>query len=175
MELNKVDIDCFGRIRCHTQILLSTWLVWLWLLYLFPKVSQCKLLNHWLSITFIHFPIFMLSTKLLTYNIWKHHQIGYKDNHEWKQNEKSNWSWCAMPPLFKRKKKEEKRKYGTKLRGGQVMLYVDQQGHVKHKFGDLSSTWPDVFFNLTKDMTRSLLTNSFRNIELDNKSYSLEY
>ena len=45
-----------------------------------------------------------------------------------------------MPPLFKRKKKEEKRKYGTKLRGGQVMLYVDQQGHVKHKFGDLSST-----------------------------------
>ena len=39
------------------------------------------------------------------------------------------------------------------------MLYVDQQGHVKHKLGDLSSTWPDVFFNLTKDMTRSLLTN----------------
>ena len=44
-----------------------------------------------------------------------------------------------MPPLFKRKKKEEKRKYGTKLRGGQVMLYVDQQGHVKQKSNDLET------------------------------------
>ena len=30
---HKVDFDCFGRIHCHAQILLSTYFVWLWSLF----------------------------------------------------------------------------------------------------------------------------------------------
>ena len=55
------------------------------------------------------------------------------------------------------------------------MLYVNQRGRVKQKFGDLSSNQLDVFFNLTKDMIGSLLSDQFQNMELDSKSYSIEY
>ena len=74
-----------------------------------------------------------------------------------------------MPPLSK-----EKKNY-IKLRESQVMFNVDQRGRVKYKSDDLSSNWLDVFFNLTKDMTRFLLSDQFQNIELDSKSYSLEH
>ena len=30
---HEVDFDCYGRIRCLTEILLSTYLVWLWSLF----------------------------------------------------------------------------------------------------------------------------------------------
>ena len=62
-----------------------------------------------------------------------------------------------------------------KLKKSQVVLYVDQQGCVQYKCGDLSSNWLDVFFNLTKGMTGFLLSDQFRNIELDNKLYSLKH
>ena len=55
------------------------------------------------------------------------------------------------------------------------MLYVNQRGRVKQKFGDLSSNQLHVFFNLTKDMIGSLLSDQFQNMELDSKSYSIEY
>ena len=54
------------------------------------------------------------------------------------------------------------------------MLYVDQWGRVKQKSDDLSSSWTDVFFNLTKEMIGFLLSDQFRNIEPDSNSYSLE-
>ena len=65
-------------------------------------------------------------------------------------------------------------KNDIKLRS-QVVLYVNQRGRVKQKFGDLSSNQLVVFFNLTKDMIGSLLSDQFQSMELDNKSYSLEY
>ena len=42
---------------------------------------------------------------------------------------------------FKRKtkRKEKQKKNDIKLKGSQVVLYVDQRGHVKQKFNDLSS------------------------------------
>ena len=39
----------------------------------------------------------------------------------------------------KRKTKEKQKKNDLKLKGRQVVLYEDQQGHVKQKFNDLSS------------------------------------
>ena len=54
------------------------------------------------------------------------------------------------------------------------MLYVDQQNYVKQKFDNLRTNWLDVYFDLTKDMIGYLLSDQFQNIELDNKSYSLE-
>ena len=76
----------------------------------------------------------------------------------------------------KRKKKERKKEKENDIRlnWSQVMLYVDQWDHVKHKFDDHNSNWLDVFFNLTKDMIESLLSDQFQNIELDSKSYCLE-
>ena len=74
-----------------------------------------------------------------------------------------------MPPLSNEKKND------IKLRKSQVMFNVDQRGCVKYKFDDISSNWLDVFFNLTKGMTGSLLSDQFQNIELNNKSYSLEH
>ena len=41
--------------------------------------------------------------------------------------------------------------------------------------GNLDSNWLNVFFNLTKDTTRSLLSDQFQNIELDSRSYFLEH
>ena len=70
---------------------------------------------------------------------------------------------------------QKKKKNDIKLRENQVVSDVNQRGHVKKKSGDLSSSWLDVFFNLTKGMTRSLLNDQFQNIELDNKLYSLEH
>ena len=72
-----------------------------------------------------------------------------------------------MPPLSK-----EKKNY-IKLRESQVMFNVDQRGRVKYKSDDLSSNWLDVFFNLTKDMTRFLLSDQFQNIELDSNRIPL--
>ena len=54
------------------------------------------------------------------------------------------------------------------------MLYVNQQVRVKQKFDDLISNQIDVYFNLTKTMTRYFLSDQFRNIERDSKLYSLE-
>ena len=42
-----------------------------------------------------------------------------------------------MPPLSKEKSKRKERKNDIKLKGSQVMLYIDQQGYVKHKSDDL--------------------------------------
>ena len=53
------------------------------------------------------------------------------------------------------------------------MFHVDQRGRVKYKSDDLSSNWLDVFFNLTKDMTRFLLSDQFQNIELDSNRIPL--
>ena len=53
------------------------------------------------------------------------------------------------------------------------MFNVDQWGCVKYKSDDLSSNWLDVFFNLTKDMTRFLLSDQFQNIELDSNRIPL--
>ena len=69
---------------------------------------------------------------------------------------------------------KKKKKKDIKLRGIQVVLYIDQRGHVKQISSDFSSNWLDVFFNLTKGMTGSLLSDQFQNIELDSKLYSLE-
>ena len=81
-----------------------------------------------------------------------------------------------MTQLLKKKRKEKKRKEkDIKLRGSQVVLYVDQWGRVKQKFDNISSNWLDVFFNLTKGMIGSLLSDQFWNIELDSKLYSLEH
>lgn len=59
--------------------------------------------------------------------------------------------------------------------GSQVVLYVDQRRRVKQKSDNLRTNWLDVSFNLTKNMTRFLLSYQFQNIELDNKSCSLEH
>ena len=104
--LNKVDFDYFGRISCHVQILLSTYLVWLWSLSisrgeLVQNIeSMVKHNSHTLS------KIHALKCILLISNIWKHPQNGYKDNHEWKKNQ--YWSWCIMPPLSKEKGNKKK-------------------------------------------------------------------
>ena len=81
--------------------------------------------------------------------------------------------WIQRQPWMniKRKKSID---HGVQCFHFQVVLYVDQRCHVKQKFDDFSSNWLDVFFNLTKDMTRYLLSDQFQNIELDSKLYSLE-
>ena len=55
------------------------------------------------------------------------------------------------------------------------MLYVDQWNCVKYISSNLRTKWLDVFFNLTKGMTRLLRSDQFWNIELDNKLYSFEH
>ena len=118
--------------------------------YLLPEVSRYKILNLWLSITLLLLSkIHALKGMLLIWNIWKHPQNGNKGNHEWKQKRKINWAWCIMPSLSKEK--------DIIVRGTQVLLDVDQRGHVKQKSSDLSSNWWDLFFNLTKGLIRSLL------------------
>ena len=89
-----------------------------------------------------------------------------------KTKRKINWSWCTMPPLSKEKEKEKEKWY--QIKEELVVLYVDQQDCVRHKFDDLCSNWLDVFFNLTKYIIGSLLSDQFQNIELDSKLYSLE-
>ena len=54
-----------------------------------------------------------------------------------------------------------KKKHDIKLRGSQVVPFVDQRGLVKQKFNDLRTNGLDVYFNLTKDMTGSFLSNQF--------------
>ena len=135
-------------------------------------VSQSELVQNIESLVKHNFHILSkihaLKCKFLYCNIWKHPQSGYKGNHEGKENEKSILIMVYDVFTSKRKKND------IKLSGSQVVLYVDQWGCVKYKFGNLSWNWLDVFFDLTKGMTRSLLSNRFRNIKLDNKSYSLE-
>ena len=124
--------------------------------YLFPKVSQYKILNLWLSITLILFLRFILLN-------------GHKSNHEWKQKEKPILIMVYNASIFKGKKND------IKLRGSQVVLYINKCGHVKQKSGDLNSNWQNVFFNLTKGMTGFFLSDQFWNIKLDNELYSLKH
>ena len=171
MKLNKVDFDCFGRIHCHAQ--LSIHIPCLTMIIIFVSRSELmqnikslvKHNSHTLS------KIHALNYRLLTCNIWKYPQIGYKGNYEWKENEKSKLIMLYNASTFKQKKK--KWNYDIKIKGSQIVLYVYQRGRVKQKSNNLSSNWLDVFFDFTKFMTGSLLSDQFQNIELDNKSYSL--
>ena len=52
------------------------------------------------------------------------------------------WSWCTLPLLSKEKEND------IKLKGSQVVLYVNQRGHVKQKSDDLSLNWLNVFVRL---------------------------
>ena len=79
--------------------------------YLFPGVSQYKILNLWLSKTLLLLSkIYALKCILLTCNIWKHHQSGHKGNHEWKQKEKSIDHGVQCLYFQKEKEKEKNRK-----------------------------------------------------------------
>ena len=93
--------------------------------YLFLKVSQYKILNLWLSITHILLSkIHALKGMLLTCNIRKHPQCGYKGNYELKENEKSILIIVYNAFTFKRKIKIKKIKNDIKLMGSQVVMYV---------------------------------------------------
>ena len=54
--------------------------------------------------------------------------------------------------------KEKEKKNDIKLRRTQVVPDVDQRGHVRPKSDYLSWNWLDVYFNLTKGITRYLLS-----------------
>ena len=139
-------------------------------LYLFPEVSQYKILNLWLSITLILFPRFIFINVCCSLAIFGNTPKSIQRQSWMSIKRKNQLIMVCNAPTFKRKRKKQ----DIKLRGIQVVLYLDHRGHVKQKSDDFSSNWLDVFFNLTKGMIGSLLSDQFQNIELDSKLYSLE-
>ena len=117
-DFHKVDFDYFGSIHRHAQILLSTYFVWRWSLFVSQGESiqniESLVKHNSNTLSKIH----ALKCMLLTCNIWKYPQSGYKSNHEWRKIKNKNLLIMMYnASTFKRKKQKKRKEKWYQIKG----------------------------------------------------------